>query len=144
MADRITANNWRNCQTKQLSVDATVRKVTLGPGRYLLMGDAAQIVRFALRKVTDATGTTLDPNEAAAPSSLPLPTAGTVAAGEAWHAADAVVGAAEVQADLGAHRQIDVPESQYFNLYLSANAAATPKLLGPIHWNLTANNSENR
>ena len=143
MSDRITANQWRNCVTKQLSVDATVRKLVLAPGRYYLMGDAAQIVRFTTRRATDSAGT-LDAGEVA-PASLPLPTAGTVAAGEAWHAADAVLGAAEIQADAGAHRQIDVPEGKFFYvLYLSAGAAATPKLIGPVHWELTNNNSEAR
>lgn len=144
MSDRITATNWRNCQTKQLSVDGTIRKVVLAPGRYLLFGDAAQIVRFTTRRAVDAAGT-LDTGEVA-PATLPVPTAGTVAAGEAWHAADAVVGAAEIQADATASRHIDVPENSKFwmVLYLSATAAATPKLLGPVHWDLVGGRHEAR
>jgi len=143
MSDRITANQWRNCTTKLLTVDATVRSIVLSPGRYLLFGDAAQIVRFATRRATDSAGT-LDTGEVA-PASLPAPTAGTPAAGSAWGAGAPVQGAAEIQADATAHRQIDVPEGKYFTvLYLSATAAATPKLMGPIHWELTNNNSEAR
>lgn len=140
MSDRITANDWRNCTTKLLTVDATVRSLPLSPGRYFLMGDAAQIVRFALRYASDAIGT-LSAGEVA-PASLAAPTAGTPAVGSAWGAGAPVSGVAEVQADITAHRQIDVPEGHFMVLYVSATAAATPKLIGPVHWHLVNNNSE--
>jgi hypothetical protein len=142
MSERITATNWRNCVTRLLTVDGTVRSIVLSPGRYLLFGDATQIVRFAVRRATDSLGT-LDTGEVA-PASLPAPTAGTPAAGAAFDNAGATTGSAEIQPDATAYRHIDVPEqSKYFLvLYLSATAAATPKLLGPVHWDLIGGNHE--
>lgn len=143
MSDRITSNNWRNSQVKLLTVDNTVRSITLTPGRYFLMADAAQTVRFGVRWATNSAGA-LQAGEVA--PTLPLPTVGTPGAGSAWGAGAPAVGEADLPADTTAssHRQIDVPEGKFLNLYLIAPAGGTPKLVGPVHWELVNNSSEGR
>jgi hypothetical protein len=132
MADRLNASSWRNCKTIVLTVDNTVRKVTLTPGRYALYGSAAQIVRFSTRR-TDSTGAVQGDALAPVSADMPVPAAGTAGAGLA-HAADATDGVAEIPADATIYRFIHVAPSEFVTLYLIAPAATTCKLQGPLVW----------
>jgi hypothetical protein len=135
MPDRITATGWRNAKTRILTVDQTVRRVTLDAGRHLLFGDAAEVVRFTTR-VALRDGS-LGPGERAEPTvqEMAAATAGAPPAGSAW-GGSATTGPPELPADPGVYRFIDVAAGHFMNLYLVANASAQPKLVGPVTWDL--------
>lgn len=128
----------RKVQGYPLTVDATLRKITLPPGGWRLHGHGTQVY-FATRWATNATGT-LATGEAAPGAAIPAGTAGA-SAGFAWSddgdVSDATPGASAVKGGgrLPTYDQdyveFAVPQGQWLNVYLSAAAAAAPVLLGP-------------
>ncbi len=137
MADRITATGWRLAHTRILTVDQTVRKVTLGEGRYLLFGDPTQAVRFttriANRDGSPIAGEQPEPTQA----DLATATAGAPPAGAAW-GGTAMAGPPELPADPGVYRFLDVNAGSFINLYAISNAPAQPRLVGPVTWDLVS------
>ena len=137
MADRITATGWRRAQTRILTVDDTVRKVTLGEGRYLLFGDPTQVVRFATRIANRDGSLVAGEQPEPAPTDLAGATAGTPPAGAAWDGS-ATAGPPELPADPAVYRFLDVNAGSFVNLYVIADAPAQPRLVGPVTWDLVS------
>jgi hypothetical protein len=137
MADRITATGWRRAQTRVLTADQTVRKVTVGEGRYLLFGDPTQAVRYTTR-IANRDGSLIT-GEQPEPTQTELAdaTAGAPSAGAAW-GGTATAGPPELPADPGVYRFLDVNAGSFINLYVIANARAQPRLVGPVTWDLVS------
>lgn len=136
MSERLNATNWRRTKTRLLTVDSTVRKITLTEGRWALFGSAAQVIRFTTRNAIAAVGT-LDAGETAPlAADMPVPLVGSPAAGAAFDEVAANIGVAEVPADVSAYRFINVEPRQFKVLYVIAPAGTTAKLQGPIEWDL--------
>jgi hypothetical protein len=137
MPDRITATGWRRAQTRVLTVDQTVRKVTLGEGRYLLFGDPTQVVRFTTRIANRDGSLIAGEQPEPAPADLAAATVGAPPAGAAW-GGTATAGPPELPADPGVYRFLDVNAGSLVNLYVIANAPAQPRLVGPVTWDLVS------
>lgn len=120
-----------------ITVDNTVRRVTLGPGFWRLRGSSTQVY-FATRRASAADGTLVS-GEAAAPETLPAGAAGSPGEGLAWgtgyigtDAASSTKGAIPLETDSTLYREFPVPAGSYLNIYVAtASGTATPVLEGP-------------
>lgn len=120
----------RSAVSKKLTVDATVRRVTLKGGGWRLYGNATQAY-YATRNATDAAGT-LATGESA-PSSLAASTAGSPGAGLAYDTGNGSVdGAIPLPTDATQFVEIAVAPSAFVNLYVSAGGAINLILVGPF------------
>lgn len=137
MSERLNATNWRRTKTRLLTVDNTVRKIVLTEGRWALFGSATQTTRFTTRNAVDSAGT-LDAGETAPnAAAMPVPTAGTPAAGDAFDVG-ADIGTGEVPQDAASYRYINVEPRQFKVLYVIAPAGTTARLIGPLEWDLVS------
>lgn len=133
------ASGPRTVLSRALTVDTTVRRVTLGPGGWRLRGASTQVY-MAVRVALTAAGA-LESGEAA-PSSAALSAsaAGTPGAGLAWAAGDAdkeasgsTFGGQLLPTDPAEWIEIAVPQGGFLNVYLRVAAGtANPVLEGPF------------
>lgn len=131
----------RRARAFPLTVDNTLRVVTLGPGGWRLYGSSTQIY-YETRTAVLSDGTLLSGETAPTQSDLVSQAAGSPAAGIAYgvqllpagtDAHSSVRGGLNLTTDPTQFEVITVPLGQYVNLYL-ATAASTvhPILEGPF------------
>lgn len=132
------ASAARRARTHKLTVDATLRQVTLSPGGWRLYGSAVQ-VSYQVRAATTSTGTLATGETAPVLGALIASTAGGAAGFALGAAGDitaadsngSVTGSLQLTTDPTAYDEIQVPAGTYMNVYLAAGSAATPTLVGP-------------
>ena len=123
--------DWRSAVDRKLTVDNTVRKITLTSGGYRLYGHATQVY-FATRYASDATGTLKSGEAAPTTSDRAAPSAGSPGAGLAWPASGTAATGHALPTDTTVYEEIAVPSGQYINLYLCCGTTANPILTGPF------------
>ena len=137
------AGDMRHTKRYALTVDTTVRMVTLYGGGWRLYAAAASVF-YATRQASDPAGTLMT-GEAAAPAAADLvaSTAGTPSPATAAYAQGNLKGGVEVGGsvrgscalgtDLTQYEEIAVPANGYMNLYVRVAAGtASPILQGPF------------
>jgi hypothetical protein len=121
-------------ESKSLTVDTTVRSITLPAGAYRLYGSAAGAVFYATRPCK-SDGTLEGPGVTAPTTGqLAAATAGSPAAGKAWDTANgSVVGSPDLSTDATQWEVITVPVGAFKNLYVRiASGSTVVKLVGPF------------
>jgi hypothetical protein len=132
------ASGPRRAQAHVLTVDTTVRKVTLGPGGWQLYGASTQVY-YATRQA-DATGALLGSDTAPTTSTLAAGGAGSPGTGNAWgggiagaEAESSTLGALRAPTDTTQFVEIAVRGGTFVNLYVRVAAStAAPVLQGPF------------
>jgi hypothetical protein len=125
------ASALRSAGRRLLTVDTTVRVITLGPGGWRLHESSTQVY-YAVRNATDSAGTLASGETAPTTSELAAPSAGSPGTGLAWPA-DGTVTALAAPTIPGDYREIGVKGGAYLNLYIRvASSTATIALEGPF------------
>ena len=125
------ASALRGAGRRLLTVDNTVRVITLGPGGWRLYESSTQVY-FAVRNATDSAGTLASGETAPSTSELAAASAGSPAATLAWPS-DGTVTALAAPTLLGDYRELGVKGGAYLNLYIRvASGTATIALEGPF------------
>ena len=131
LAARLASAVW-GAGVRKLTIDTTVRKLTLTPGGWRLYGSATQVY-YAVRRATDASGSTLDTGEVA-PTTSQLAAPGTTApAAGALHNPADIVTCIDLTTDISEWHEISVAPGKWLNLYCRVAAGtANPHLEGPF------------
>lgn len=125
------ASAIRSAGRRLLTVDTTVRAITLGPGGWRLYESSTQVY-YAARNAADSAGTLASGESAPSTSELAAPSAGSPVSPAAWPS-DGTVTALAAPTLPGDYREIAVKGSGYMNLYLRvASGTATIALEGPF------------
>lgn len=125
------ASAIRGAGRRLLTVDTTVRVITLGPGGWRLYESSTQVY-YAVRNATDSAGTLASGESAPTTSELAAASAGSPGTALAWPS-DGTVTALAAATLLGDYREIAVKGGAYLNLYVRvASSTATIALEGPF------------
>ena len=138
------ASRPRSANARTLTVDTTVRVITLGQGGWRLYGSPTAV--FYATRNANADGTLASGEQLAIPltTDLVASTAGTPAAGKAYgngfagtsteaEAGGSAVGAMPLPTDTTDWREITVAPGAFLNLYVRVAAStASPTLIGPF------------
>jgi hypothetical protein len=129
----------RRTLSHALTVDDTVRRVTLGPGGWRLYGASTQV--YALIRAATPAGAIADGEDAApGTADLAASVAGSPGDGLAWgggiagaEASSSTLGGIPLPTDSEQYIEIAVKGGRYVNLYLRvASGTAAPVLVGPF------------
>lgn len=123
--------DWRSAVDRKLTVDSTVRRITLTPGGWRLYGHATQVY-FETRYASASDGTLRSGEVAPSTGDLAAPSTGSPGAGLAFPASGTSPTGHALPTDTTVYEEIAVPSGQYLNLYLCCGTTANPILTGPF------------